>query len=214
MAESMAGFIVARGMTGLALVGASGLLAGCMGTGVTYGTGTPTEIQTIQDLSGIVSLGTSNHREAIDYAPRAPLVVPPDSNLPPPSDGQIAALANWPTDPEELARLQRERSDAISRANQGQSANLQDPGLNVPTAGSGQQGPVMTEAEALRQMEAMRAGRGGSVDANGQPVRQYLTEPPAEYRVPDPNAPMEVDPNARPGPKKPLFPNLAKLWPF
>jgi hypothetical protein len=212
MAESMAGILGARGFAGLALIGSAGLLAGCMGSGVTYGTGTPTEIQTIEDLSGLVSLG-AKQGDPIEYASRGPLVVPPDNSLPPPSDGQqIAALANWPTEPEELARLQRERSDAIARANAGQSANLQDPGLNIPTGGP-QQTNTPTLEEASAQMAALRNSRGGSVDSNGQPIRQYLTEPPAEYRVPDPNAPMEVeDPNAPR--KRLLFPNLSKLWPF
>ncbi|MCP4306918.1 MAG: hypothetical protein GY788_18975, partial [bacterium] len=36
-----------------------------------------------------------------------------------------------------------------------------------------------------------KSSRAGAVDANGNPVRTTLTEPPAEYRVPDPTAPEE-----------------------
>ena len=34
--------------------------------------------------------------------------------------------------------------------------------------------------------------KGIAVDENGQPVRRYLSDPPSEYRVPDPTAPVVI----------------------
>ncbi len=53
--------------------------------------------------------------------------------------------------------------------------------------------------------------RGGTFDANGQPVRQFLTEPPIEYRTPSPDAPMAIAP---PPPEQRRRFSLRDLWPF
>ena len=55
----------------------------------------------------------------------------------------------------------------------------------------------------------MKLAKSGSVDANGNPVRRYLTEPPADYRVPDPEAPTEITEKK----KKTGF-KWPDLWPF
>jgi hypothetical protein len=55
------------------------------------------------------------------------------------------------------------------------------------------------QQEAAKKMFADARG-AVAVDENGQPVRRYLTDPPSEYRMPDPTAPVEI--TAKPAPKK------------
>ncbi len=62
-----------------------------------------------------------------------------------------------------------------------------------------------------RPVFAGGAARGGAVDAAGQPVRQYLTEPPTEYRTPAPDAPMAIAPT--PPEQRRRF-DIRSLWPF
>ncbi len=49
--------------------------------------------------------------------------------------------------------------------------------------------------ERTAQAKKLFADARGSVavDENGNPVRRYLSDPPPDYRVPDPTAPVEVD---------------------
>jgi hypothetical protein len=55
----------------------------------------------------------------------------------------------------------------------------------------------------------LKRAKTGSVDENGNPVRKYLTEPPTDYRTPDPNAPLEItEKKEKKGFKWP------DLWPF
>lgn len=50
------------------------------------------------------SIGLGHERDPIDYTPRAPLVVPPTNDLPPPGDGSLRPAADFPRDPDEMAR--------------------------------------------------------------------------------------------------------------
>ena len=65
-----------------------------------------------------------------------------------------------------------------------------------------------TKAQGKQAWDALHKGKSGSTDANGNPVRKYLTEPPVDYREPDPNQPMTAPP------KKPFKLDFSKLWPF
>ena len=62
----------------------------------------------------------------------------------------------------------------------------------------------------IQKMFADARGKGGAYDAEGHPVRKYLTEPPAVYREPDPNSPVEITEKPK---KKNKF-SLKSLWPF
>jgi hypothetical protein len=51
-------------------------------------------------------IGFGHERTPIDYSPRAPLVVPPSNDLPPPVDGAPPRPAGFPQDPDIAARRQ------------------------------------------------------------------------------------------------------------
>ena len=98
----IAQFPPATVLTPVLLVGAAMTLGACSSM-TTYGTGTTAAAQTVEDISGILSLGaTRSDKKQIDYEPRAPIVEPPTATLPPPgSDPSVnVASNNWPVDPD------------------------------------------------------------------------------------------------------------------
>jgi hypothetical protein len=60
-----------------------------------------------------------------------------------------------------------------------------------------------------------KGGAAGQVDAEGNPVRTALTEPPADYRIPDPSAPEEFEATSKRGltlfKKKPSTPSPSEM---
>src|SRR5690606_13280720 len=87
------------------------MLGGC-GSMTTYGTGKTVAAQTVEDVTGILSL-SSPKSEPIDYSARAPIVAPPTTaTLPPPGSGDATAIAaNWPNDPDAAAAAKKELLD-------------------------------------------------------------------------------------------------------
>jgi hypothetical protein len=177
-------------------------LAGCSGT--TYGTGVSPEKQTLTDVMSIASLG-GDDKPNIQYKPRGGIVVPPNNNLPPPMQTASAQNdPNWPKDPDELRRRKKE-ADALAPSNQPAPNMRLAPGQTSFDVKDGVSTPQSRE-EGRKAWEALHKGKAGSYDANGNPTRKYLTEPPVVYRAGDPNAPM-VEP---PKPAKKAW----KIWPF
>jgi hypothetical protein len=183
------------------------LLAGCNAT--TYGTGKSPGMQTLQDLTGMSALGQKD--EPIDYRPRPKVVAPPNvASLPPPGSDTQQNAANWPNDPDKLKA--KVIADADARAASGNNVpykfskgTVTTDQLHVAPAGTGK----MSKEDIAKARAAFVAAKGNVVfDANGNPVRQYLTDPPSEYRVPDPTAPLEADADALKKKKKKKF----KWW--
>ena len=202
------------------------MLLGACGNMTTYGTGKTAAIQTVEDLSGILTVGGTKHKDNIDYEPRAPIVEPPTgtASLPPPgSETTVALSSDWPDDPDEAAKrykqLAKERSDAGEslsfslpeealaktrttqpKDNRAFSAKLRD-SRTTNSINAEEQKKIFADA---------KTGRSGSYDAEGRPVRRYLTEPPVVYREPDPEAPVEITEK----PKKKGKWQFPDLWPF
>jgi hypothetical protein len=146
----------------------------------TYGTGTSPAIQTVEDLAGIASL--SSKKEPIDYKPRPKIVAPPSTAAQPPPSFQ---------------------ADVAAREKAGQPL----PKVRLPSAPRDESfGPVPIAAERDPSAEAMPKPGGNqqakklfadarasvAVDENGKPIRRYLSDPPPDYRMPDPTAPVEI----------------------
>lgn len=169
-------------------------LAACQSN--TYGTGRSPGLQTVEDIVGIAAL-SNEKREPIDYKPRPGIVAPPSTaTLPAPgASGSTMVASNWPVDPD-VQRAQL-KADAAAR----EAAGLPTPKFSLPRSESTE--PIRMrdpEAEAMSTPEQREAAkkmfadaRGAvAVDENGMPVRRYLTDPPSEYRMPDPTAPVEI----------------------
>jgi hypothetical protein len=183
----------------IAVAAAGAALAAC--NSMTYGTGTTPAMQTVQDLTGIATGGKAE-KDPIDYSPRPRIVAPPAgaTTLPPPGSGQQVASTNWPNDPDLLKA--QVKADAEARAAAGKGDNIRLPSNKfVAAAAPGEH--TLTKEEEAELRKAMAAAKGGmSVDASGNPVRKYLTDPPVDYRLPDSNAPVAVASDGKPKKKK------------
>src|SRR5262245_50457467 len=182
----------------LALVAAG--LGGCLSN--TYGTGVNPGQQTINDITGLVNLNA--HKDPIDYRPRPPVVAPPASAaLPSPGGGGVAATTDWPKDPDEAAKARKAAAAQVRHSNNAVADSLYDPDIEIPvkhdaevnwkersmTPAQAAMGTKEQDEEARKLIAEAKAGAG--VDANGNPIRKTLSEPPVVYRAPDPNAPTE-----------------------
>jgi hypothetical protein len=186
------------------------VLAGCN----TYGTGTTPAMQTVQDIAGIAALG-GEKKEPIDYESRPKLVPPPNTAaLPQPgSEPTTVASADWPKDPD--VQYQALKAEVARREKAGEPL----PQIKLPRQQRTSQEPIVasidrsTEAmpkpgESDRARKLFADARGAvAVDANGRPVRRYLSDPPPNLRTPDPNAPVEITDD--PAKKKKKF-----KWPW
>lgn len=178
-------------------------LGGCMGT--TYGTGVNPGAQTISDIGGLVDLG-GHKTPAIDYKPRPPLAAPPPGVAPPPpgSGGTLASAGDWPNDPDAAAQARKAgngRNAALGKnAEYAKTEALTDPGVKVPVQhatgviwtksdGSAEAAAGTREQDAKTRKLMADAKSSVSVDANGNPIRKTLSDPPVTYREPDPSAP-------------------------
>ena len=218
----MTGLSSIRLMTGASLVAAALAVSGCASNTTTYGTGISPGSQTLHDLASIVTLG-GHDPSGIDYTPRAPIVTPPSTAaLPPPEDKpQVATSGDWPNDPDQISKLP---AKGPNTDNAPASARLlaDDPQIRLPRRAPDAPMRPMTKHEyvdwilgtpeqnerAKKLFAEAKKDENGSVDPNGNPVRRYLTEPPPDYRAPDPTAPTEIVDKPKPKPK------LKWAWPW
>ncbi len=161
-------------------------------------------------------LGLRQDGPGINYQERAPLVIPPSHDLPPP-ERTDAALSNnpaWPVDPD-VKRAKQEAAqrrhvsmnpDATLQAEQGplrpdqmapgpkpQSPRIGDDGYRPPASGSA--GPLSpsqldTKPNLFSKMFGKDAPEVSSFTA--EPPRTALTEPPPGYQTPSPDQPYGV----------------------
>lgn len=192
----------------------------------TYGTGTAPGTQTLQDIAGIAVFG-GTAKEPVKYSARPGLVAPPPGTaLPPPvSDQQAVAAANWPNDPDQQSKRLKEevaaREKLCADATNAMRPECRDPGFRLPASASAdnasrEPSPTLlnqnlkardlalgTPEQNAKATKLFADARGQvAVDENGNPIRRYLTDPPSEYRVPDPSAPVEIDNKPATKPKK------------
>jgi hypothetical protein len=159
-------------------------------------------------------LGLKSGREAsINYQERAPLVIPPNTDLPPPQKPG-AAIANnpaWPKDPD-VARAKLERDQEkdrdigaeIEREENPLPRDQLDPkgkASKVARTSSTNSGSVWDGDQHYRMTPAQLGYHGGlfglfsskddSANAKftGEPKRSSLTEPPVGYQTPSPDQP-------------------------
>lgn len=177
------------------------VLSGCVG-GTTYGTGVSQEVQTVKDLSNILSL--KKKRNTIDYASRSDIVVPDQKTLVEPQVPQSSqATPDWPESPEQrIARIRAEAEEAnggslsqqVAFANQDKdlpaaptkkilkSAPL---GQGVPNISCDPDGIIMRRcSDSEIRAAVLDVRRKERYSGTGVTQRRYLTEPPVEYRTP------------------------------
>lgn len=154
------------------------------------------------------------HDSEITYQERAPLVIPPDSNLPPPQSpgAAVASNPNWPKDPDVArGKIDATRSrdyattEQIEREENPLSPHDLAPGRSRRTAIQGPDNSQPTTYGVASPMSPKELGYKGSLlgtlfakdkpesaKFTGEPKRTSLTEPPPGYQVPSPDQPYGV----------------------
>lgn len=168
-------------------------LAACS-PGRTYGTGQAPEVAMFREMSG--GLFGGEKKKPIEYQPRAPLVVPPDSDqLPPPAEGAVATAQNWPADPSErvVARAGADREDERSGASQAEYRRLKPLVGVLPETPD--DGWSASPYEIVRHKKQSQEFRKKLAEANGygQGERRMLVDPPQTYRTPAATAPAKFE---------------------
>ena len=163
----------------------------------------------------------------IEYRERAPLVVPPSRNLPPPqSEGSVARNPNWPKDPDvarrneasaaEKAKLRRSADAAQDESRPLRPDELEKGPGGTATGSIGNTRP--TGEDAARPLPPSQMGTGSkdflgaffstigpqkpeSAPFTGEPPRTSMTAPPPGYQTPSPAQPYGLAPSQKLLPK-------------
>lgn len=165
-------------------------------------------------------LGLRRDGESIDYRERAPLVVPPSRNLPPPqSEAAVTSNPAWPNDPDAKKRKadavkKKQPNKTAAEAADAEARPLSRSELERGKAAPGTQaGGVVkdADAEASRPLRPDELG-SKSLFSNifssapwsdktetgtftAEPSRDNLTAPPPGYQTPSPNQPYGLGPS-------------------
>jgi hypothetical protein len=156
-------------------------------------------------------LGLQQDGGGIDYRERAPLVVPPSRNLPPPqSEPSLTANPAWPKDPD----VQQRKAEAAAKKKkplktagetieeEGRPLSRQELDRGKVAAGTGNSGsngpdedmrwfkdPVAKSTNIFKDMFSTFSSKEEVGTFTGEPVRESLTEPPPGYQTPSPDQP-------------------------
>jgi hypothetical protein len=178
-------------MSKLRLWSMAGAAAAALGLAAGLGYAGPASAEDGNALSSMFGLFSDRTPgktdEAIDYQPRPPLVLPPKRDLPPPQ-AKAPHGADWPNDPDAVARR---RAEADSRRPAPQ-VNL------APPPGMPDSITVKMKDECLKESttcasddsfwdtlkNAFTGGTKEVVLKGAEPNRDYLVDPPPGYRRP------------------------------
>lgn len=179
--------VLSGGWTLLSVGMAALALAGCSPT---YGTGTPATVQLLDDVSSAASIQPQQNTD-IEYRPRPGLVPPPQEGALPPPQTSVAETERWPESPEETrARLRAEAAATGGSALAANDPNLPGAGADAVSVGGAANGPpppgsLSDPRSRQRFLDAQQVARASSPSE-----RNYLSEPPLEYRRPAETAPV------------------------
>ncbi|WP_026790898.1 hypothetical protein [Pleomorphomonas oryzae] len=151
-----------------------------------------------------------SRKTAINYTPRAPLVVPPNklALVAPEDPKRLESSGTWPEDNDIKAR--KVLTDAAAREAGRDDKDLlpasEMTAIRVPDARTAEasDASVTTSDSDRRRLLPSQLGnipRDKSTrlyDANGKPVRRALVEPPVSYLEPAPGVPVTTDDGAPP----------------
>jgi hypothetical protein len=180
-----------------ALAVSAASLGGCMSTS-TYGTGSSPEMAILDEISGGL---TAKKKASIDYQPRAPLVLPPSTQLREPAQSAAASNAAWPSDPDQRVAGSSNfdpETNPEGRFTQADSARVA-PLAGVMTGRGNAQERRLRDPERDKAMDVVhrqnmnKEFKAALDEKNGVGVteRRYLTDPPEAYREPAGTAPTE-----------------------
>ncbi len=193
--------------TGMAAVGGALLL----GMSAAMPVRAAEDTNTFNSFLGFFGMQAEKEQDSIDYRARAPLVVPPKLDLPPPQAADARHPADWPTDPDIAARRKalvdshrpapqvtlNTRPEQMTRD---QMAGGRTETVRVDNGDDGCQalGGASSCSGSPWQYVKEKLGLAKKEDdvvlSSDVPPRKYLTEPPSSYRVPTVKTKVTVDP--------------------
>ena len=161
-------------------------------------------------------LGLRRDGESIDFRERAPLVVPPSRNLPPPqSETPVSANPAWPKDPDVVQRKaeatkKKQPSRTAAQAMEAEGSPLSREELDKGKT-TGPVGGSASPEDGSRAMKPSELGsksffkgmfssfsnEGETGTFDGEPARGNLTAPPAGYQTPSPSQPYGIGPKGQ-----------------
>lgn len=180
----------------------------------------------IDRLMQSIGLKRENHAwDGINYSERSPLVVPPTRDLPPPVNGSVPPVPNWPKDADIAAkkvkkddkpRYQKDTAIESDRVLRPDELGVPGPGGRSSGGGSGgnSDGPTSSADAGYGDprgtvVDQRDQGAKKSLFSNifskqeygtftGEPVRETLTDPPPGYLTPSPDQPYGIGQKAQP----------------
>jgi hypothetical protein len=144
----------------------------------------------------------------INYRERAPLVIPPTSNLPPPEKTSVVPNPAWPKDPDVARRklIEKQEKTRNVEAERMREENPLPPDQlapgprprgtpNADVEKSGRLGKILSPSELgykgglFNTMFHSSDDNDNIAKFTGEPPRAELTEPPPGYQTPSPSQP-------------------------
>ena len=162
-------------------------------------------------MMGIIGVGTDKDEDTIVYRDRAPLVVPPKTELTRPLPPPAQRTAAWPTDQEQIRAKKRleERNRRVRE--EPTAAELKNTGRISPAEAReraaaqsacdmdlSSRNACSTDVYWARLRNETLGDTGkkknGSLQAGVEPDREYLTQPPKGYMAPKKNVAATFEP--------------------
>ncbi|WP_102843291.1 hypothetical protein [Methylocella silvestris] len=194
----------------LRLLAVSLAFSGLAGFGPARAQAPQEDTNPLNSVLGFIGMQFDKDRESIDYRARAPIVVPPRTELPKP---KVASRdPSWPSDPDigerrhAAAEAQRPAPQLTPQARVELSpaelaGGVGGRGTDAPRGaeddcqpGAGTPICLYTPWKALQSMVGLGGGSSpDKVDPGVEPDRRYLTEPPSGYRKASAAATATID---------------------
>jgi hypothetical protein len=187
----------------------------------------PAKAQSLIDFGRVLLGLPADEAPPIDYRERPPLVVPPSQNLRPPVPAvePDQRRANWPQDPDVLARRKAAQEarvplslDSLTRGEDqptrrmtaqeiraGRVAGQEVNRTPTITIDDRERSSPFGGVTALREMDKRSAEEAASLD-RAEPRREFLTDPPVGLRAPSGNAPVRATREGSLGASQPASP--------
>jgi hypothetical protein len=189
------GMHVRLAMRAAMLGGVAMALSGCLGS-PTYGTGTDATTQLLNDIGDVASIRPQQGGD-IAYQPRPDLVRPTDTSALPAPQTALSRTQAWPESPEETRARLRAEADLSGGTGSFSSPLAQREagggrGREAPNPRRGPVGGPIGLPSGLSGAEAQADYRARQEIARAADptTRNFLSEPPLEYRQPVATAPV------------------------
>ena len=178
--------------TAAMLGGAAMTLSGCLGS-PTYGTDKTATEQLLEDLGDAASIRPQQGTDIV-YRPRPELVTPPSTDPLPPPQESVARSEAWPESPEETRQRLLAEAD-LSGGTGNFSSPLARRETQIQRSTGSVRGPVagddvhLSARESRESQERFRQAQQVA-RASDPTTRNFLSEPPIDYRQPAATAPV------------------------